>query len=145
SSRPRFKAARRSFCVTLTELVGESTGGGGAASGHRLANLRDDGAEFLVRHQPLFRRAEGFHPLEYGAMLLGGRIEPELVQFDLDIGEAAFLSQRDVAIGGKDVCRIRLDRGGHVKLGSDAARFTAEDELANNRLPGVDRVLPVGL
>src|SRR5258706_7905616 len=90
SSRPRFKAARRSFSVTLTELVGESTGGGGVASGRRLANLRDDGAEFLVRHQPLFRRPEGFHLLEYGAMLLGGRIRAEPIPIDPSIGQPPF-------------------------------------------------------
>src|ERR1700721_14401 len=49
-------------------------------------NLRHDRAEFLVRHQPLFRRSLRFDLLENAGVILCRGTKTEFIELDLELG-----------------------------------------------------------
>ena len=72
-------------------------------------------------------------------MLLLRNVEAELRRLDPDRVEARLLAEHEHAVGGDELCRVRLDRRRVVELRRNGARLAAEERLADERLPRLER------
>src|SRR4051812_17037370 len=97
-------------------------------------------AELVVRHESALARAELLHLCEEVRARVVGEVEAELVGLDPDRVEPALLAEHDAALGGDEGGRIRPDRRWIVELRCNRARFAAEERLARDRLPRLERV-----
>src|SRR6185312_17249162 len=109
-----------------------------AASGSAFAQSNES-FELLVGDEAALLGAQCLHLLEQAGPLLLGHVEAEALDGDPDRVDPALLAEHDGALGADQFGRVRLDRRRVVELARDRAALAAEEVLADDRLPGLER------
>src|SRR5690349_882180 len=97
-------------------------------------------AELVVADQSALPRAQLLDACEHLGPALLRHVEAELLRLDPDRVQPALLAQHDPALGRDELRRVRLDRRRVVELARDRAALAAEERLAGDGLPRLERI-----
>src|SRR5579859_7645385 len=100
----------------------------------------DERPELVVGHKPALSCTKLLDLYEQLRAAILTDVKAELLRLDPNRVEATLLAEDDRAIGRDEARRVRLDRGRIVELRGDRARLAAEERLARDGLPWLERI-----